>query len=122
MRADKVDGTERVDVAAGQEEYKRNCVEAAPKETAQPTSTPGPRTTWTRPREFTVGGLYRVDASNLDAFDEEIKRQAERDIARLRQRHVDNRAEDVYTLLYNGGFLPTERVDDLIPQWSKVRM
>ena len=124
MHTIRVDGTPHIHVTTGQEEYKHNFLEPVPREEAQPTTTTAPDsyTDWKRPDHFAVGGLCRIDAANIETCYDEIRRQAEREIARLRQRRMDNHAEDVFTLLYNGGFLPTERVDDLIPQWSYVRI
>ena len=43
-------------------------------------------------------------------------------MAQLRQSHFDHQSEDIYTLMNNGGFLPTEDVNDLMPPWNQVKI
>ena len=124
METLRADGAPCVDVTAGQEEYKCDFLEAVAKETVQATAAmaPNPRATWTRPDEIAAGGAPRIDATRIDAFDEETRLQAERDMARLRQRHRGEHAEGHRVLRINGGILLTELVDNLIPPWNRVRI
>ena len=71
---------------------------------------------------MTVGNVPRVDITRLGAFDADIRHQAEREMAQMHQRHLDNVSEDAYTLMHNGGFLPTEDVHDIIPPWKEVNI
>ena len=101
-----------------QEEYLYDLAEPAPRDQIIPTTLrpPDPQTEWQRPAHVVVGTLYRVDTIRLDAFDDEIRHQAERDLARLRQRHMDHHAEDARALMYNEGSLPTENINEVTPQ------
>ena len=100
--------------------------EPAPRDQTRPTTILPPDPTaprdWQPLARVTVGNLFRVNVDRLGAFDDEIGRQSERDLALLRQRHFDRRAEDTYALMCNGGFPPTENVNVLIPPWDQVHI
>ena len=70
---------------------------------------------------MTIGGnLFRVETSRLHLYDNEIRQQAEKELAQLHQRHNDNVSEDIYSLMRNGGYLPTNKVQDIVPPWRTV--
>ena len=85
MQTIKADGAPRIHAATRQGECIFDPAEPVPRDAIQPATLrpPDPRTEWQRAERFRAGGFHRVDANRLDAFNDEIRHRAERELARL---------------------------------------
>ena len=58
--------------------------------------------------------------NRLHTYQHDIRQQADKESAELGQNRINDREEEHYHLLLNGGFLPTELLDDVATPWNHV--